>query len=131
MRDQDNSGNDSRQHASAMVGRAAIPSSPRLSAMVLAGVFYLILAVPTVFMAIGAHTPCTSNFEGGCGMAKGLAAIFSLLPAAGACGLGIVLTTQLNAHPTIIAKTPTVAVMANLLWLAPSAYILFTLNALF
>lgn len=99
--------------------------------MVLVGVFYLILAVPTVLMGIGAHKPCTSNFEGGCGMARGLAAIFSLLPAAGACGLGIILAMQLNAHPIIARKSPTVVVMANLLWLAPAAYILFTLQALF
>jgi len=89
------------------------------------------MAAPTVFLGIGAYTPCVTNFEGGCGMAKGLAALFSLLPASGAVTLGIFLRAQLAAHPVIVRKAPGTGVMANLLWIAPAFYMLFTLTELF
>jgi hypothetical protein len=110
------------------VGNAA-PAS--IGAIVLLVVVYLIFAAPTVMLAIGAYTPCTSNFEGGCGMAKGLAAIISLLPATGAFTLGIVLRARLVEHPTMVRKAPAALAFAMLLWLAPLAYALVTLYVLF
>jgi len=107
----------------------AAPAS--IGAIVLLVVVYLIFAVPTVMLAIGAYTPCTSNFEGGCGMAKGLAAIISLLPATGAFTLGFVLRARLAEHPTIVRKAPAALAFAMLLWLAPLAYTLVTLYVLF
>jgi hypothetical protein len=47
------------------------PQQGSISAIVLLVVVYLVFAVPTIMLAIGAYTPCTSNFEGGCDMAKG------------------------------------------------------------
>lgn len=125
----DDAGTPARQPASATAGRSAVAAS--IGAIVLLGVVYLIFAVPTIMLAIGAYTPCTSNFEGGCGMAKGLAAIISLLPATGAFTMGFVLRARLAEHPTIVRKAPAALAFAMLLWLAPLAYALVTLYVLF
>lgn len=112
---------------------AARDSRPpaRISTIVMLGVFYSFMAVPTVYLAVGAYTPCVTNFEGGCGMAKGLAAIISLLPAAAAFTLAFVLQMQMATRPSIAQKYPILTPVVGLLWLAPAAYVLFTLYALF
>lgn len=127
----DNAGTPARQPASAAAGRSAVAAPASVSAIVLLVVVYLVFAVPTIMLAIGAYTPCTSNFEGGCGMAKGLAAIISLLPATGAFTMGFVLRARLAEHPTIARRAPTALAFAMLLWLAPLAYTLVTLYVLF
>jgi hypothetical protein len=126
----DNAGTPAGQSAGAAAGRSAV-AVPSIGAIVLLGVVYLIFAVPTVLLAVGAYTPCTSNFEGGCGMAKGLAAIISLLPATGAFTMGFVLRARLAEHPTIARRAPTALAFAMLLWIAPLAYTLVTLYVLF
>lgn len=116
----------------------AAPTRPRRNAppvstnsIVLLGVFYLISALPTLRLGIAVYTPCVSNFEGGCSMGKGIAAVITLLTSGAASGLGIVLMTQLTAHPTIAGNMRGAIRLTHLLWLAPLAYFLFTLHALF
>lgn len=124
-------GTPGKPAAGAMARRAAIAPSVSTGSIVLLGVFYLILALPTLRLGIAVYTPCVSNFEGGCSMGKGIAAVITLVTATGAFGLGIVLMTQLTAHPTIAATMRGAIRLAHLLWLAPLAYFLFTLHALF
>lgn len=88
----------------------------RTGDMLILAFAYLFVAVPTAYLAIGAYTPCVSNFEGGCGMARGLAAIISLFPAAAACVLGIFLMQKLGAHPAITRKIPAVSLAGSLLY---------------
>jgi len=128
---QDNADTPAGQSASAAAGRNAVAVPALIGAIVLLGIVYLIFAVPTVLLAVGAYTPCTSNFEGGCGMAKGLAAIISLLPATGAFTMGFVFRARLAEHPTIARRAPTALAFAMLLWIAPLAYTLVTLYVLF
>lgn len=113
--------------------RAPAPSGTpsRMGSVIFLALVYLLAAAPTVRLAIEAYTPCVTNFEGGCGMARGLAALISLLPAAGTSGLGIVLARQLARQPAILKRMPAVSLAAGLLWLAPLGYLLFTLYALF
>ena len=102
----------------------------RISDILTLSVFYLLVAAPTIYLGTAAYTPCVRNFEGGCSMAKGLAALISLLPAVCAVVLGIVLKQQLSRNPVIAQKAPGVPVAGSLLWLAPSAYTLCTLYLL-
>lgn len=44
-------------------------------------IFYLLCLVYGVLWAYKSHTPCVTNFEGGCGYAKSLAFIFSIIAA--------------------------------------------------
>lgn len=127
----DNAGTPTGQSAGAAAGRNAVAVPASIGTIVLLGVVYLIFAVPTVLLAVGAYTPCTSNFEGGCGMAKGLAAIISLLPATGAFTMGFVFRARLAEHPTIARRAPTALAFAMLLWIAPLVYTLVTLYVLF
>lgn len=103
----------------------------RMRDILMLSVFYLLVAVPTIYLGTAAYTPCVTNFEGGCSMAKGMAALISLLPAACAVVLGIVLMQQLSRSPVIAQKAPGAPVVASLLWLAPAAYVLCTLYLLF
>lgn len=112
---------------------AAPASRPaaRIGGILIFAALYVAAAALATFLAIGAYTPCVPNFEGGCGMAKGLAALVSLVPAGGAAVFGIVLVKLLGEHPAIARKIGAWLPMAHLLWLAPLGYILFTLFVLF
>lgn len=89
---------------------------------------YVLLAGAALVWAIKAHTPCVSNFEGGCGMAKGMLALASLLPAALAACLAVGLKSGLSSHPRFEPHARTAGIV---LCVIPLAYILFTLKTLF
>jgi hypothetical protein len=92
------------------------------------GSLYIFAAAAALMWGIQAYTPCVSNFEGGCGMAKGMLALASLLPAALAAGLAFPVKGALAAIEPIAAyATP----VGFILGAVPAAYILYALKSIF
>lgn len=89
---------------------------------------YLIFAVPTVYMAVNAYAPCQSNFEGGCSMGRGLMAMASLVPAAVASLIGVLVKRQIDKFPALALR---IASAHSVFWAGPLIYILVTFHALF
>ena len=103
-------------------------SSSRIGDTVFISIVYVAFAVPTVYLAVNAYTPCESNFEGGCSMGRGLTALASLVPAATASLLGVLVKRQIDRFPALALR---MASAHSLLWVVPLVYILITLHALF
>jgi hypothetical protein len=105
------------------------PQSPaRTGVTILISVVYLVFAVLTVHLAVNAHAPCESNFEGGCSMGRAMMAIASLVPAATASVLGVLVKRQMDKFSALASRR---ALAHSLLWVVPLIYILITLYAMF
>lgn len=109
-------------------GMEAINQPQSMVVIVGVSLFYLLLAGAALICAMNAYTPCVSNFEGGCGMAKGMLALASLLPAALAACLAFVLKSGLSSHPRFQPRAKLAGVILGGI---PLAYILVTLEILF
>jgi hypothetical protein len=104
------------------------PQSPaRTGVTILISVVYLVFAVLTVYLAVKAYDPCESNFEGSCSMGRSMMAIASLVPAATASILGV-LVRQMDKFSALASR---MALAHSLLWVVPLIYILITLYAMF
>lgn len=97
-------------------------------ALIVVSSFYVLLAATALVLAIQAYTPCVSNFEGGCSMAKGMLAMASLLPAALSACLAVGIKSGLTSSPRFkpYANTAGVALIG-----VPVAYVVYTLKAIF
>lgn len=103
---------------------------PSLSDQILILVLYLTFAGTTVYLAIRAYTPCAMNFEGGCGMGRGLLAMASLVTSAVAAGTGRSLK-RIVMHRSRAPRESATAFAASLLWALPLIYMPLTLYDLF
>jgi hypothetical protein len=105
------------------------PQSPaRTGVTILISVVYLVFAVLTVYLAVKAYDPCESNFEGSCSMGRSMMAIASLVPAATASILGVLVRRQMDKFSALASR---MALAHSLLWVVPLIYILITLYAMF
>lgn len=105
------------------------PQSPTLIGVaILISVVYLVFTVLTVYLAAKAYAPCESNFEGGCSMGRAMMAIASLIPAAVASILGVLVKRQMDRFFALASR---MALAHCLLWVVPLIYILTTLYVMF
>jgi hypothetical protein len=103
-------------------------SSGRVGDTILISAVYLVFAVLTAYLAVGAYTPCESNFEGGCSIGRAMAAITSLVSEATVSVLGVLVKRQMGKFYALASR---MALAHSLLWVVPLIYILTTLHAMF
>jgi hypothetical protein len=88
---------------------------------------YLVAAWATTVWAIAAHTPCMSDFEGGCGYAKSMAGLFAWLASCMATGAAGAIAGMAALFPKAKVKLITTAIVLG----APTlAYLVYGLYAL-
>jgi hypothetical protein len=87
---------------------------------------YGIAAWVTAVWAIATHTPCTSNFEGGCGYAKSMAGLFAWLASCLATGAAAAIAGMAALFPKAKVKLITAGIVLG----APTlAYVVYGLYA--
>ncbi|VXC26265.1 hypothetical protein [Massilia sp. 9I] len=118
------------EDSTAVLGQNRLePQSPALIRItILISVVYSVFTVLTVYLAAKAYAPCESNFEGGCSMGRAMMAIVSLMSAAAAFILGMLVK---RLRDRFFAVAPRMVLAHSLLWVAPLVYILITLYAMF
>jgi hypothetical protein len=105
------------------------PQSPaRIGVTILISVVYVVFTILTVYLAAKAYAPCESNFEGGCSMGRAMMAIASMIPAAAASILGVLVKRQMDRFFALASR---MALAHSLLWVVPLIYILTTLYVMF
>lgn len=105
------------------------PHSPAQAGDTLAiGIVYMVTTVLTAYLAGKAFAPCESDFEGGCSLGRLLMAMASLIPAAAASLLGVLVKRQLAQF---LAPASPMALAHSMLWVAPLLYILTVLYLMF
>jgi hypothetical protein len=116
--------------STAALGKTRLePRSPALIGVtILISVVYLVFTVLTVYLAAKAYAPCESNFEGGCSMGRAIMAIASLISAAAASIVGVLVKRVMDRFFALASR---MALAHSLLWVAPLIYILITLYAMF
>ncbi len=87
---------------------------------------YAVFAGLALWLAIDAYTPCTSNFEGGCSMGKGLLALGSCIVAAIAAALALAVRVVLLQKRQTRPHANTAGII---LCAIPLLYTLYTLKA--
>jgi hypothetical protein len=103
-------------------------SAARIGVTILISVVYLVFTVLTVYLAAKAYAPCESNFEGGCSMGRAMMAIASLISAAAASILGVLVKRLMDRFFALASR---MALAHGLLWVVPLVYILTTLYVMF